>query len=298
MKNNQTDTLGAVLERIVHDFEAANLHYGHGTSNAHDEAVWLLLHQLALPVHQDVSPTLAISASQLETINELVERRIKTRKPLAYLIQSCWFCDLHFYIDERAIVPRSPIAELIKAQFQPWVYFNKTSLKILDMCTGSACIAIAIAKHLPQAKVDAVDISQDALAIAAHNVQKHQVEAQVNLICSDGFAQINNQQYDLIVCNPPYVAAEEMRQLPDEYKHEPDLALASGIDGLEFVKTFLATAQNYLTEQGAILLEVGNAQQVFEADFAQLDKIWIAFEQGGDGVCFIENNSLKQFYSA
>lgn len=298
MKNNQTDTLGAVLERIVQDFEAANLHYGHGTSNAHDEAAWLLLHQLALPLHEPASPAMPITAAQLAAINTLVEQRIQTRKPLAYLLQSCWFCDLHFYIDERAIVPRSPIAELIKAQFQPWITFDKPALKILDMCTGSACIAIAIAKHLQHVEVDAVDISQDALAIATRNVQQHQVEDQVNLICSDGFAQLHQQPYDLIICNPPYVAAEEMQQLPDEYKHEPAMALASGDDGLDFVKDFLAAAPTYLHERGAILLEVGNTQQAFEEAFARLDKIWITFEQGGDGVCFIESQCLKQFYAA
>lgn len=289
---NKTDTLGAVLERIVQDFEAANLHYGHGTSNAYDEAAWLILHQLNLPVYQEVSPTFTINETQLAAINSLAQQRIRTRKPLAYLINSCWFCDLEFYIDENAIIPRSPIAELIKNNFQPWLALNKTPLDVLDMCTGSACIAIAMAKNYENARVDAVDISSAALTVAKKNVDMHHVDQQVNLIQSDGLSGLHGKQYDLILCNPPYVDAEEMRQLPQEFLHEPALALASGETGLDFVDDFLASAHDNLTEQGAVILEVGNTQASFDKVYANLEKIWIDFEHGGDGVCIMDKNSL------
>jgi len=250
-------TISSAILEITNQFNESDLYYGHGTENAYDEAAWLVLHIIGKPLHEECDATEFVKDEHWSQIVDIAKQRVSTQKPLAYLIQSSWFCGLEFYIDERALIPRSPIAELIVDNFSPWLDLSGEEVRILDMCTGSACIAIAIAKYLPHAKVDACDISPEALEVARINVEKHNVGSQVTLYESDIFAGLPNNKYDLIVTNPPYVDKEDMDSLPSEYKHEPALALASGDDGLDFVRVFMAESKHYLKDRSGIILEVG-----------------------------------------
>lgn len=293
MQKRVAHTISSVIKDLTMRFEDANLYYGHGTENAYDEAAWLVLHSVGKPIDQDCDATEILTDEAWQAINTLAQARIDTNKPLAYLLQSSWFCGLEFYIDERALIPRSPIAELIFHRFSPWLQTEEDDIRILDMCTGSACIAVATAVYMPDVQVDACDISEDALAVAAINLQKHGVEESVTLYKSDQFQNLPaTAKYDLIVCNPPYVDKEDMDGLPDEYRHEPELALASGDDGLDFVRLFLNQAKQYLHATGGIILEVGNSANAFDIAFPEIEKFWLEFEHGGDGVCFIAMNSL------
>jgi ribosomal protein L3 glutamine methyltransferase len=274
-------------------FNAAGLFFGHGTDNAVDEALALVLHVLHLD--HDLPPYLLnvhLTAPETNAIRELVEARLDSRKPLAYLIQRAWFAGLEFFVDERVLVPRSPIAELIERRFEPWLDAERID-RVLDIGTGSGCIAIACAHYLPGAHVDAIDVSADALAVAAENVARHGVTERVELIRSDLFEALSGRRYDLIVSNPPYVDAAEMAALEPEFRHEPRLGLAAGEDGLDCVARILEAAGRHLNPDGALIVEVGASRTAFEARWPDLPVTWLEFERGGEGVFLLSADALS-----
>jgi ribosomal protein L3 glutamine methyltransferase len=276
-------------------FEKAGLVYGHGTDNALDEAASLVLHALAIGYDQpDAMLDTEISETDYVRVAELLEQRVTTRKPAAYLMDEAWFAGMPFYIDERVLVPRSPIAELIVARFVPWIDPERVD-SILDMGTGSGCIAIACAAAFPQAQVDAVDVSSNALAVARINTARHGVDGRVSLIESDLFATLGGKTYDIIVSNPPYVPRGEATQLADEYQHEPASGLIAGEDGLDIVVRMLNDAAQYLASDGILVVEVGYTHAALQAQYPEIPFIWLDFENGGTGVFLLEAASLAQY---
>lgn len=285
-------TIRKCVEQTARRFAAADLYYGHGTDNAHDEAVYLVFAALDLPFECPESALdELIDAVPEARIQELVRQRIELRKPTAYLVNRAWFCGLSFYVDEHVLIPRSPMAELIEAGFTPWLDPERVE-SILDIGTGSGCIAIASAFAFPHARIDAVDNDRAALAIAQRNIDEHNLGARVTATESDLFNTLTGRRYDLIIANPPYVDTEDMADLPPEYRHEPAAALAAGEDGLEVVERLLAEARRHLTDSGILVLEVGNSQAALEAAYPELPMLWVEFENGGDGVCLIEARDL------
>lgn len=277
-------TLQEALESAEASFINANLHFGHGTNNAWDEAVALLLALLKLPPDVDASvKDRLLTEAEQKAFFKLVDRRVTERIPVPYLTHEAWFAQLKFYVDERVIIPRSPFAELILKRFKPWVGAQPIR-RILDLCTGSGCIAIACAKYFPTAQVDAVDISKDALSVAKENIKRHGCENTVQLIESDLFSACPNDPYDIIISNPPYVDEKELTDLPMEYQFEPRLALAGGSDGLFLVKKILQKAPSYLSNKGLLFVEVGNAWGALERSYPEVPFTWLDFEQGGEGV--------------
>ncbi len=281
-------------------FNDAGLFFGHGTDNPWDEAVSLVMQALHLPhalLQQTGDGLFAsrLTRSEREKIAELVLKRVQTRLPLPYITHQAWFCDLPFYVDERVLIPRSPFAELIKQRFSQ--YLEDEPAHILDMCTGGGCIAIAMAYAFEEATVDAVDISEDALAVADFNIQEHDLANRVYPIQSDLFTALSGQKYDLIVSNPPYVDAEDMADLPAEFHHEPELALAAGDDGLELVDIMLKQAPDYLNEGGWLLVEVGNSMVHMETRFPGLNVEWQAFEHGGSGIFAVSKAELENYFT-
>ncbi|WP_342608225.1 50S ribosomal protein L3 N(5)-glutamine methyltransferase [Vibrio tritonius] len=288
---SELHTLQDMIRWTVSRFNAANLFYGHGTDNAWDEAVQLILPTLYLPI--DVPPHVLnsrLTSSERLRVVERVIKRINERTPVAYLTNKAWFCGLEFYVDERVLVPRSPIGEMIQNQFEPWLVEEPT--RIMDLCTGSGCIAIACAHAFPDTEVDAVDISTDALQVAEQNIQDHGLEQQVTPLRSDLFRDLPKVQYDLIVSNPPYVDQEDMGSLPDEFRHEPELGLAAGSDGLKLVRRIFANAPDYLTENGILICEVGNSMIHLMEQYPEMPFTWIEFENGGHGVFMLTRQQL------
>lgn len=268
--------------------------YGHGTDDPWDEVSQLLLHVLALPI--DADPRILdarLLRHEKQALVALLCRRVNERVPTPYLTGEAFFCGLSFAVDERVLIPRSPIAELIQAGFEPWLAFDPT--RVLDLCTGSGCIAIAMAHAFDEAHVDAADLSAEALSVARQNVAKYQLEERVSLFEGDGLAAVSGR-YDLIVSNPPYVDAADMQSRPDEYRHEPDLALESGADGLDFTRTLLAQAADYLTEDGLLIVEVGNSWVALEEAYPRLPFFWFEFEQGGSGVFMLSQRQLVEAF--
>jgi ribosomal protein L3 glutamine methyltransferase len=277
---------------------AGKLHYGHGTDNPLDEAYMLVLHVLQLPYDFDKSFLESrLTSSEKKKICHLFERRVHERIPAAYLTHEAWFANLHFYVDERVLVPRSPIAELIESSFEPWVEYERVH-RVLDMCTGSGCIAIACAYAFPEAEVDAVDVSSDALEVAKINIEKHGLEVQVNSIQSNLFENLQGKQYDLIVSNPPYVSTEEMQGLPDEYRHEPGLGLEAEDEGLEIVLRMLRDAPRHLSENGVMIVEVGNSEVALEERCPDVPFMWLDFERGGSGVFLLTREQLLEYQNS
>ncbi|MDE1461154.1 50S ribosomal protein L3 N(5)-glutamine methyltransferase [Spartinivicinus poritis] len=276
-------------------FNQADLFYGHGADNSWDEAVHLVLQSLALP--WDIEQPLFdchLTDDEKQHVASLIHQRIEQRTPTAYLVNQAWFCGLPFYVDERVLVPRSPIAELINNQFRPWLVANSVD-RVLDLCAGSGCIGIASAYAFPDAQVDIVDISTDALQVATVNVDQHELNHRVSLVQSDLYQALSQQRYQLIVSNPPYVDAEDMADMPAEFHHEPALGLEAGADGLDLAKHILAKAADYLTDDGLLVVEVGNSQWALEEQFPQVPFTWVEFEQGGHGVFVLSAADCKQY---
>lgn len=288
-------TIRDFIRYATSGFNAADLYYGHGTDNAWDEAIALVLRTLHLP--HDINPTVLdarlIEEERVKLI-ELIHQRIDKKIPVAYLIHEAWFAGLSFYVDERVLIPRSPMAELIENQFQPWIDVDQIH-HILDLCTGSGCIAVACAKAFPDAIIDAADISADALAVAKLNTLKHHMEDQIHLYQSDLFSKIPEQEYDIIISNPPYVSTQEMFDLPAEFKHEPALGLAAGTEGLDCVIQILRQASEYLSPHGILIVEVGNSEYALAERFPTIPFTWLEFERGGDGVFMLTAEQLKEY---
>ena len=273
----------------------AGLHFGHGTDNAIDEAAALVLHALHLPpdLHAEYFQSRVTPPEQRAAL-DLLERRIVERKPAAYLTQRAWFMGLPFHVDERVLVPRSPLAELIERHFAPWLPDSRKVEHILDLGTGSGCIGIACAYAFSDARVDLVDVSADALEVARRNVAEHGLEDQVDVIQSDLFAALKGRRYDIIVSNPPYVGLAELDALPVEYRHEPRLGLAAGEEGLDVVVAILRQAADYLKRDGVLIVEVGNAQYPLCEAFPDAPFTWLEFERGGQGVFLLNAAQLKR----
>jgi len=290
-------TIQDLIRWAVSRFNEAGLYYGHGTDNAWDEAVQLILPVLHLPLSIDPEIRHArLTRSEKQQIVELIVRRVDERIPAAYLTHRAWFAGWEFYVDERVLVPRSPFAELLEKRFHPWL-LNEPQ-RILDLCTGSGCIAIACAHAFPEAEVDAIDLSPDALAVCEQNIHEHGLEQQVIPILSDLFEAVPGVSYDLIVSNPPYVDAEDMGNLPDEFHHEPELGLASGDDGLDLTRRLLAQAPDHLNDGGLLFVEVGNSCIHLEEQFPEVPFVWIEFEHGGHGVFAISKEQLLEHRQA
>lgn len=272
----------------------AGIAFGHGTDNALDEAAWLVGTTVGVtPVDLDSQLDRPVNTSQLAAVRQIIKRRIDTRKPAAYLLREAWFAGLRFYIDERVIVPRSLIGEFVLDEFQPWI--DKQRVRhVLDLCTGSGCIAVAVARIFQQAQVDAADISAEALEVARINVAAHELETRVRLVRSDLFSALAGEHYNLIVSNPPYVAAGEMAALPAEYHHEPKLALASGMDGLEAVTRILAQAQDHLAPGGILVVEVGNSRDALEQRFPHVPFVWLSTRSGDESVFLLDCAELAR----
>ena len=276
-----------LIDWAEQQFVRSDLFFGHGADNALDEAAYLVLGALDLPF--DLSReqlSVEVSTTDQERIRKLVDERISSRKPTAYLLNKAWFAGLPFHVDERVLVPRSPIAEVIRDRFSPWIKAPDVT-RILDLGTGSGCIAIACALAFPAAIVDATDISPDALQVALINCERHGLGQRVNLVESDLFSALGGSRYDIIVCNPPYVTDGEMAALPAEYRHEPSLALVAGATGLDVVDRILLNAHKHLTPHGIMVVEVGNGRAALDAKYPSTPFIWLDFEHGGEGVFVI-----------
>lgn len=274
-------------------FLAAGLQFGHGTDNALDEAAWLVLHSLSLPLDlpEDWWNS-RLTPAERRRVEAALRLRISTRKPAAYITREAWFMGLSFYVDERVLVPRSPIAELIAAGFSPWVEPDAVH-RVLDLCTGSGCIGLATGSVFPQAEVWLADVSPEALAVARRNARAHGMEERTRIIRSNVFDGLEDAPpFDLIVSNPPYVDAGEMAELGPEYRHEPSLGLAAGADGLDVVRRILEQARPHLTDHGVLIVEVGNSQPALEAAFPELPFVWLEFASGGQGVFLLSREQL------
>ena len=286
-------TIADFLRWGVSRFNEADLYYGHGSDNAWDEVVNLTLFALHLPGNMDnaIMQTRLTKTEKIEVIN-LILRRIDERIPAAYLTNLAYFAGLPFYVDERVLVPRSPIGELIENKFSEQI--TAVPARILDLCTGSGCIAIACAYAFPEAEVDALDLSDDALEVASLNIHNHELNEQVIPIKSDVFSGVPGGKYDLIVTNPPYVDAEDIGDMPDEFHHEPEMGLGCGDDGLDIVRTILAQASEHLSDEGVLICEVGNSMLHVSAEYPEVDFTWIDFEHGGLGVFKLTQQQLLQ----
>lgn len=297
----QTQSAIATLETVrdyirwaATSFNKEQVYFGHGSDNAWDEAVFLVLGALHLP--WDTDPAVLDSRlipAERERVCELIEKRCQQRIPVAYLINEAWFAGLPFFVDERVLVPRSPIAELIEKGFAPWLCGDEVS-NILDMCTGSGCIGIACAMAFDSAEVDLVDISSAALEVADINIKRHHLERRVTAIASDLFAGLPEKKYDLIVTNPPYVDAGDLQSMPGEYGHEPALGLGSGDDGLDCIRTILRDAADYLSEYGVLVAEVGNSHEALSEAYPEVPFLWLELERGGHGVFVLTAGQLLQ----
>ena len=274
-------------------FETSDLYFGHGTDNAWDEAVYLVFYALGLPPDADRSVlNQQLTDIQRKAIHQLFEQRIRDRIPAAYLTGRAWFCGLPFAVDKRVIIPRSPIAELIMNGFHPWC--STEPQRLLDLCTGSGCIGIACAYAFENAEVVLSDICADALQVAQQNIQQHDLAARVSAVQSDLFENLAGQKFDLIVSNPPYVDADDYASMPDEYFHEPELALASGNDGLDFTRRLLREAHVYLTEHGVLIVEVGNSGEALDRLFPSVPFLWLEFSEGDGGVFLLTRDQLLE----
>ncbi len=290
----QLHTIGDYIRYATSEFNRAELFFGHGTDNARDEAINLVSFALYLPNQLDDNwLNCRLIEEEKQAVLALISRRINERIPAAYITNQAMFANLPFYVDERVLVPRSPIAELIEKRFSP--YLTKEPSRILDLCTGSGCIAIACAYAFPEAEIDALDLSIDALNVAQINIESHGLMEQVIPIQSDVFSGVEGLSYDLIVTNPPYVDLDDVNNMPDEYQHEPEMGLGCGHDGLDVVRKILAQAEQYLNDSGILICEVGNSQVHVEATYPEIPFTWISFSRGGHGVFMLTKAQLTQY---
>ena len=286
-------TVRDYLRFAVSRFNHAELFFGHGSSDAYDEAAYLILHTLHLPPDR-LEPFLdaRLTDSERAEVLNIIQRRVEQRVPAAYLTHEAFLGDFSFYVDERVIVPRSFIAELLREQFSPWIADPEEIASVLDLCTGSGCLAILAAHAFPNANVDAVDLSPDALAVAERNIADYELQDRVNPIESDLFTKLGSGQYDLIISNPPYVDAESVAALPQEYLHEPELALGSGHDGLDATRVILEQAAQHLTDNGILVVEVGHNRVALEAAYPNLPFTWLDVSAGDEFVFMLHRNDL------
>jgi len=300
MAAEAVDELHSIADMIrwsVSRMNESGIYFGHGTDNPWDEALLLVTHALSLPWNmQEQWHTAGLTRSERQTIVDLILTRIRERVPAPYLLGVAWFCNRPYVVDERVLIPRSPIGQMIEQSFAPWwegklAEGQPAPSRILDLCTGSGCIGIACAHQFPQSEVELLDISFDALEVADENIQRHQLEDRVVALQSDLFGAASGK-YDLIVSNPPYVDAEDMGSLPDEYHHEPELALSAGEDGLDLVRIMLKQARDYLTDDGLLVVEVGNSWPALVEAYPQLPFVWPSFERGGHGVFVLQARDL------
>ena len=289
----ELETVRDWLRYAVSRFTEAGLFFGHGTTNAYDEAAYLILHTLHLPLDR-LEPFLdaRLPHVEREQVLEILSRRVEQRVPAAYLTHEAWLGQYRFYVDERVLIPRSYIAESLREGLSPWIPDPAKIQTALDLCTGSGCLAILLAHTFPNADVDAADISSDALAVALRNVADHGLQGRVNLIRSDLLSNLTEKRYDLIVSNPPYVTSMAMEELPPEYRHEPELALRGGDDGLDAVRTILQRAADFLTPDGLLVVEVGQNRVAAEAAFPRLPFTWLATESSEDSVFLLRREEL------
>lgn len=291
----QLHTIRDVLRFAVSRFNDASLFFGHGSASAYDEAVYLILHTLHLPLDR-LEPFLDahLTVSELEQVLGIIKRRTVEKIPAAYLTKEAWLGDFGFYVDERVIVPRSFIAELLRDRFVPWVEKPDNVKSALDLCTGSGCLAILLAHAFPNAVVDAIDISHEALCVARKNVTDYNLEDRINIIQSDLFSGLSGRRYDLVISNPPYVSAASMAALPEEYRHEPHNALASGKDGLEATRAILQEAASHLTDEGMLAVEIGHNRDALEQAFPKTPFTWLETSAGDEFVFLLKRDQLPQ----
>lgn len=287
-------TLRDWLRYAVSTFTEAELTFGHGSLSAYDEAAYLVLHTLHLPL-DTLDPFLDanLTAQEKTTLREILQRRVEQKVPAAYLTHEAWLGEFKFYVDERVIVPRSFIAELLREHLFPWVAEADNTTSILDLCTGSGCLAIVAAHAFPNAQVDAVDLSPDALQVAQRNVSDYHLQERISLIQSDLFTNLSGKQYDIIISNPPYVDAVSVAALPAEYLHEPKLALGSGTDGLDATRKILQQAAAHLTPHGILIVEIGHNRDALEAAFPDLPFTWLDVTAGDEFVFLLHRNDLQ-----
>ena len=281
----------SLVDQVAKELEAAGVSFGHGTTNAFDEAVWLVLWHLGLPLDElDAHADRVLLPHEQKAARELLHRRIATRKPAAYLTREAWLQGVPFYVDERSIVPRSFIAELLAdGSIDPWL--SDRTQRVLDLCTGNGSLAVLAAMAYPEVQVDAADISGQALEVARINVDKHQLADRIRLLQSDGLAALPGP-YDLILCNPPYVNTQSMAALPPEYRAEPELALAGGADGMDFIRQLLRDAPARMSAEAVLVLEIGNERGNFEAAFPRLEAVWLDTSAGDDQVLLLTRDAL------
>jgi ribosomal protein L3 glutamine methyltransferase len=299
--SNITDELITVrdwLRWAVSHFEKAGLFYGHGCDNAWDEAVWLVLNALHLPLDR-LEPFLdaKLTTAERKSVLALLQTRIEKRTPAAYLTNEAWLGDFKFYVDERVIVPRSYFAELLEEGLEPWLDDPYRVTTALDLCTGSGCLAILMAHAFPHAAIDGVDLSPDALEVAKRNVADYGLETQIELIQSDVFANLGDRRYDLIISNPPYVTEESMSVIPAEYRHEPEMALVSGSDGLDVVRKILIGGADHLSEDGLLLVEVGHNAHLVEDAWPHVPFTWVDAPSGDSKIFMLSREDLIEYFS-
>jgi ribosomal protein L3 glutamine methyltransferase len=287
--------LSKLIQLGAEQLSQAGVAFGQGTTTAEDEAAWLVLWKLGLPLDtdfNDVARQTELSPTQIEHVQALIAQRIERRRPAAYLTQEAWLQGVSFYIDERAIVPRSLIAEVLaEGSIDPWLCPNST--RVLDLCTGNGSLGILAALAYPEVSVLGLDLSKDALAVAQINIERHGLESRMQLAQSDGLAQADGR-FDLIVCNPPYVNDQSMAALPPEFKAEPTLALAGGTDGMDFVRQLLRDAPAHMNEHGLLVLEIGHERDYFEAAFPHLDVVWLSTSAGDDQVLLLTRQAISE----
>ncbi len=291
------DTLATVIDYLrfaASTFSAAPLYYGHGTDNAWDDAAALIIDTLKLPhTHFSTYQTAVLTQDERKRLYDAIVKRVEKRIPVPYLTNRAWFMDLPFYVDERVLIPRSPVAELIHEQLEPWLMPEQVT-DILELCTGSACIAIALAKAFPWAHISAVDIDPGAIAVAERNIQDYDLTEMIALYQGDLFAPLPpTAKFQVIISNPPYVPIDAMQSLPEEYQHEPALALAAGEDGLHCVRTILHKALDYLSDDGILIVEVGLAEAALIQAYPELPFTWLEFANGGEGIFLLTAKALK-----